>query len=150
MTLRDSALATAAERDREAVRGPLHGVPFTIKESLDCRGSATTYGVPALRDALPYADAPAVARLRAAGRDVRDPRSLDVPLVGPEPESREAARGPIANRAAADLTRLVSAFGAALGQRELVTVGIFEEAHPLFFTSRTEASVVVAVNHPWG
>ena len=42
-------------------------MPFTVKENLDCLGSATTHGLPALRDALPYADAPAVARLKAAG-----------------------------------------------------------------------------------
>lgn len=67
ITLRDAALALAAARDASTERGPLHGVPFTVKASLDCLGSATTWGVPALRDALPYADAPAVSRLKAAG-----------------------------------------------------------------------------------
>jgi amidase len=67
VTLRESALAAADACDRSEARGPLHGVPFTVKENIDCLGSATTHGVPALRDALPYADAPAVARLKAAG-----------------------------------------------------------------------------------
>jgi amidase len=67
VVLRDSALALADVRDRSQERGPLHGVPFTVKEDLDCFGSATTHGLPALRDALPYEDAPAVARLKAAG-----------------------------------------------------------------------------------
>ena len=67
VTLRESALAAADAADRSEARGPLHGVPFTVKENLDCLGSATTHGLPALRDALPYADAPAVARLKAAG-----------------------------------------------------------------------------------
>ena len=67
VVLRDSALALAEQRDRDREPGPLHGVPFTAKEDLDCLGSATTHGVPALRDALPYEDAPAVARLKAAG-----------------------------------------------------------------------------------
>lgn len=67
VTLREPALAAADAADRSEARGPLHGVPFTVKENLDCLGSATTHGLPALRDALPYADAPAVARLRAAG-----------------------------------------------------------------------------------
>lgn len=65
--LRDSALAAAEASDRAGVRGPLHGVPFTVKESLDCLESPTTMGVPALKSRLPYADAPAVARLKAAG-----------------------------------------------------------------------------------
>jgi amidase len=67
VTLRDAALAAADAADRSEARGPLHGVPFTVKENIDCVGSATTHGVPALRDALPYADAPVVARLKAAG-----------------------------------------------------------------------------------
>jgi amidase len=67
VVLRDSALALADARDRSQERGPLHGVPFTVKEDLDCLGSATTHGLPALRDALPYEDAPAVERLKAAG-----------------------------------------------------------------------------------
>jgi amidase len=61
--LADSARASGAR----GLEGPLHGVPFTVKEAFDCVGTATTYGVRALRDALPYVDAPAVARLKAAG-----------------------------------------------------------------------------------
>ena len=67
VTLRDAALAAADACDRSDPRGPLHGVPFTVKENLDCFGSATTHGLPVLRDALPSSDAPAVARLKAAG-----------------------------------------------------------------------------------
>jgi amidase len=67
ITLREAALAAADAADRVRERGPLHGVPFTVKESLDLVGSPTTMGVPALRNRMPYADAPAVARLRAAG-----------------------------------------------------------------------------------
>ena len=67
VTLRESALAAADACDRDGGEGPLQGVPFTVKENLDCVGSATTHGLPALRDAVPYLDAPAVARLKAAG-----------------------------------------------------------------------------------
>ena len=31
--------------------GPLAGVPFTIKENIDCTGSPTTQGVPAMAEA---------------------------------------------------------------------------------------------------
>jgi amidase len=66
--LRASALAAADACDRAAEPvGPLHGVPFTVKENIDCLGSATTHGVPILREALPDDDAPIVARLKAAG-----------------------------------------------------------------------------------
>lgn len=63
----EEALAAADRADRGPPMGPLHGVPFTIKENLDCVGSPTTHGVWALRTALPYVDAPIVARMKAAG-----------------------------------------------------------------------------------
>jgi len=47
--------------------GPLHGVPMTIKDALESAGLRTTGGHPPLKDYVPAADAPAVARLRSAG-----------------------------------------------------------------------------------
>jgi len=47
--------------------GPLHGVPFTIKDSLDTAGLVTTAGTAGWRDRVPERDATVVARLRAAG-----------------------------------------------------------------------------------
>ena len=46
---------------------PLHGVPFTIKDSIDTAGLATTAGTVGWRDRVPDRDATVVARLRAAG-----------------------------------------------------------------------------------
>ncbi len=66
-----TALEAAGAADAALARGenvgPLHGVPFTVKVNVDVAGSATTAGMPVFADALPAADAPAVARLRAAG-----------------------------------------------------------------------------------
>lgn len=67
VTLAESALAAADEADRTPGSGPLHGVPFTIKENIDVVGSATTNGVPVFADAVPPIDAPIVARMKAAG-----------------------------------------------------------------------------------
>jgi len=47
--------------------GPLHGVPFTVKENIDLAGTPTTQAVPALAEAVAPVDAPQVERLRAAG-----------------------------------------------------------------------------------
>ncbi|MFC4942153.1 amidase [Pseudonocardia sp. GCM10023141] len=66
--LAESALAAAAAADRAtAPRGPLHGVPITIKDQFDVAGSPTTWGVAAFAGAIAPQDAPAVAALRRAG-----------------------------------------------------------------------------------
>jgi amidase len=71
VTLADSALAAADKADREIVAGaevgPLHGVPFTVKENIDLTGSATTQGLVAMADAVPPVDAPHIAQVKAAG-----------------------------------------------------------------------------------
>ena len=69
--LGDEALAAAAaadgKREHGEPLGSLHGVPFTIKSCIDVAGSATTWGSPALAEAISPADAPVVERMRAAG-----------------------------------------------------------------------------------
>ena len=47
--------------------GPLHGVPMTIKDSIDTAGVVTTGGTQGRSHFVPEKDASAVARLRAAG-----------------------------------------------------------------------------------
>jgi amidase len=61
--------ARRADEDlaRGTVRGPLHGVPFTIKDSLDTAGVITTAGTIGWRERVPDRDATVVARLKAAG-----------------------------------------------------------------------------------
>jgi hypothetical protein len=68
--LADQALASAHAADRAlasgAAVGPLHGVPFTVKDSLDLADVVSTRGSTLFRDHLASTDT-AVARLRAAG-----------------------------------------------------------------------------------
>ena len=62
--------ARAAERaltKRGARLGPLHGVPFSVKDLVITKGVRTTFGTPLYRDNVPNEDAPIVARLKAAG-----------------------------------------------------------------------------------
>lgn len=47
--------------------GPLHGVPFTVKDCWETAGLRTTCGFPGLDDHVPDEDATCVARLREAG-----------------------------------------------------------------------------------
>jgi Asp-tRNA(Asn)/Glu-tRNA(Gln) amidotransferase A subunit family amidase len=67
----DHALAQARQADAEIAaghyRGPLHGVPYGVKDLLDTAGIPTTWGAEPLRDRVPAADATVVARLNAAG-----------------------------------------------------------------------------------
>jgi amidase len=68
----DQALAAADAADHAVGRGnknlgPLHGVPYTVKENIDLAGTPTTQGVPMLADAVSHVDAPTVGRMRAAG-----------------------------------------------------------------------------------
>jgi len=58
--------ADAQQRAGEAL-GPLHGVPFTVKENIDLAGTPTTSGIAILADAIAPVDAPVVERMRAAG-----------------------------------------------------------------------------------
>jgi aspartyl-tRNA(Asn)/glutamyl-tRNA(Gln) amidotransferase subunit A len=52
---------------RDETLGPLHGVPFAVKDLVNTKGVRTTFGSVALADNIPTADSPAVARLKAAG-----------------------------------------------------------------------------------
>ena len=64
---RADADAADAELARGEVRGPLHGVPMTIKDSFQTAGMRTTSGAPELAEFIPNEDAWPVARLREAG-----------------------------------------------------------------------------------
>ncbi|HSQ05564.1 MAG TPA: amidase, partial [Burkholderiales bacterium] len=67
----DQALAEArrAEQDIAAGnnRGPLHGIPFGVKDQLCTRGIRTTLGSRILADHVTDRDATVITRLRAAG-----------------------------------------------------------------------------------
>jgi Asp-tRNA(Asn)/Glu-tRNA(Gln) amidotransferase A subunit family amidase len=68
---RDLALTRAKKADAEIAagryRGPLHGVPYGVKDLLDTAGIPTTYGAEPFRNRVPSADAIVVGRLTEAG-----------------------------------------------------------------------------------
>lgn len=66
--LAERARAAARQADGSPPAGPLHGVPFSIKDSIEVAGTVSTAGTIGRRAAEPStADATLVARLRAAG-----------------------------------------------------------------------------------
>jgi aspartyl-tRNA(Asn)/glutamyl-tRNA(Gln) amidotransferase subunit A len=69
--LRQPALVEAAERDREIhqgrIRGPLHGIPYGVKDLLATQGAPTTWGAQPYRNQMLQGDATVVRRLRHAG-----------------------------------------------------------------------------------
>ena len=72
VTLDESGALKRAQAADEALArgenwGPLHGVPFTLKDCLETAGMRTTAGHPPLADHVPARDSTAAARLKAAG-----------------------------------------------------------------------------------
>jgi Asp-tRNA(Asn)/Glu-tRNA(Gln) amidotransferase A subunit family amidase len=67
----DLALAQAAAADREIkagrYRGPLHGIPFGVKDLFDTKGIRTTWGAKPYENRVAQVDATIVERLRDAG-----------------------------------------------------------------------------------
>lgn len=64
---RREAAACDAMTAKGESKGPLHGVPMTVKESFDVAGTPSTWGLTAQRDNIAKEDALSVARLKAAG-----------------------------------------------------------------------------------
>jgi aspartyl-tRNA(Asn)/glutamyl-tRNA(Gln) amidotransferase subunit A len=68
---RDEALRAARQAEQEIARGtyrgPLHGIPFGVKDTHYTKGIKTTANTPVLLDFVPDFDATVVARLKAAG-----------------------------------------------------------------------------------
>ena len=71
VTLAPDVLKRARKAESAVARGeslgPLHGVPLTVKDTIDVRGVRTTRGTRLEAEHVPDEDALAVARLRAAG-----------------------------------------------------------------------------------
>src|SRR3954447_10504246 len=71
VTLAPNVIEKARAAEIAVMRGEsvgiLHGVPLTIKDTIETAGIRTTSGSKMRIDYVPTSDAPAVARLKAAG-----------------------------------------------------------------------------------
>ena len=86
------ALDDAKRADKALARqeniGALHGVPITIKDSLDTEGIVSTGGTLGRKDHIPKQDAPVVARLREAGAIVLGKTNTPELTFGGETDNR--------------------------------------------------------------
>ena len=118
----DAALAQARAVDRERAaglyRGPLHGMPISLKDLIDEAGVVTTAGSRVLRDRVPAASATVVTRLREAGAVLIGRTNLHEFALGTT--SEDSAFGPVRNPH--DTSR--SAGGSSGGSAAAVATGM--------------------------
>ena len=117
----ESALAAARKADEQRAGGsdlgPLHGVPFTVKDNIPVAGVIMTNGTLGMRDFVPDEDATVVARLKAAGGIVLGKTNL--PEIGMAGESDNLVYGRTNNPY--DLDR--SPGGSSGGESAIIAAG---------------------------
>src|SRR6266550_2610583 len=118
----DSARADARvaddERRRGIDRGPLHGMPISIKDLIDVAGQPTTAGSRVRADHVASRDATVVQRLRDAGAVIIGKTNLHEFALGPT--SEVSAWGPVHHPS--DASR--SAGGSSGGSAAAVALGM--------------------------
>ena len=88
---RAEADAADGRRGRGEPKGPLDGLPMTVKESFNIAGAPTTWGSPEFRGNVAESDSAVVERLRAAGAVVFG--KTNVPLMLADWQSFNAIYG---------------------------------------------------------
>jgi aspartyl-tRNA(Asn)/glutamyl-tRNA(Gln) amidotransferase subunit A len=133
--LSEQALTEAKKADEEIARGnyrgPLHGIPVTIKDMFEMAGVRTTGGSKILADWVPETDSALVERLRAAGAIILGKTNLDE--FGHGGTSTLSHFGPVHNPW--DLDRIAG--GSSGGSAAAVASGI----GPLSYGTETGSSV---------
>ena len=118
----EQALAQAAACDADAARGhwrgPLHGIPISVKDLVDVDGTRTTAGSEVLPDAPADGDAEVARRLRAAGAVFLGKTNLHEFAFGTTNE--DSAFGAVRNPL--DLSRMAG--GSSGGSAAAVAAGI--------------------------
>lgn len=87
----EQAISKASQADAALAQGelwgPLHGVPFTVKDLFDTAGVRTTWSYRPLANYIPQQDATAVARLRNAGAILLGKTNMPQLAIGPQSDS---------------------------------------------------------------
>lgn len=122
LVMADEARTAAKRADWERAngidRGPLHGVPVSVKDLFDVKGTVTTAGSRVREGMVAQADAPAVAQLRRSGAVIVGKTNLHEFAMGPT--SEDSAFGPV--RHPLDDSRLAG--GSSGGSAVSVTTGM--------------------------
>ena len=101
--LLDQAKEAESVLGRGQATGPLHGVPITIKDTIETAGTRTTSGSQLRANYIPREDAVAVARLKAAGAiilgktntpEMAVPYETDNPIFGRTNNPHDLERTP--------------------------------------------------------
>jgi len=120
--LREQAQADAeasdARRARGEARGPLDGVPVTIKECFDVAGRATTLGIPSWSGRIADRDAAMVTALRQAGAVVLGRTNLSQTMLYVE------ARNPVFGQTANPWSLAHSPGGSSGGEGAAIAAGM--------------------------
>lgn len=118
----DASRARARELDAELARGfdrgPLHGMPLSLKDLIDVAGEITTAGSHVLDDRIASGDALIVTRLREAGAVFIGRTNLHEFALGTT--SEDSAFGPVCNPA--DTSRVAG--GSSGGSAVAVATGM--------------------------
>jgi fatty acid amide hydrolase len=114
----EDAAASDARRAGGSARGPLDGVPVSIKECFDVKGRATTLGLPAWRERIANTDSAMVTALRDAGAVVLGRTNLSQTMLYVE------ARNPLFGQTANPWSPAHSPGGSSGGEGAAIAAGM--------------------------
>lgn len=112
------AKALDKERAKKGPRGPLHGIPVLVDDSIDVRGLPTTGGSIALQDSYPRVDASVVTKLKSAGAVIlgkTNVSELNSVFDANQPEGYSSLGGQVLLPSDTDKTPAGSSAGSAAG-----------------------------------
>ncbi|MTH66680.1 amidase [Paracoccus shanxieyensis] len=112
---RAEAKAAEAELMAGKLRGPLHGIPYSVKDLINTAGVRTTNGSKAYETFVPTTDAVSVARVRAAGGVMIG--KTTTPEFGHKPEATSPVSGRTLHPTHPDRTPGASSSGSAVAVR---------------------------------